>query len=196
MLRRQQQPTGAAEKKDEAEAPPGARRTKPDVERRGPQKEAGPRRNPPPRKRSYPPIGRGARSFSQSSKPLEGPRPSSAKLSQWAAALQAPGSRSLGSPRKAGSGWSWHLSPLVYIRPKSARSLPRVGQADGGRDGSARSLGVGGGRGGWLEAFCEVSQFSAASQGAAPRSPASPWGGGLISDVNSPAHPTESEIQG
>lgn len=95
-----------------------------------------------------------------------------------------------------GSGWSWHLSRLVYIRPKSARSLPRVGQANGGRVGSARSLGVGGGRGGRLEAVCEVNQFSAASQGAAPWSPASPWGGRLISNVNSLAHPTESEIQG
>lgn len=58
------------------------------------RREAGPQANPPPRPRSYPPTGRGARSSSQSLRPLEAPRPSSTQPSQWAAALQAAGPRS------------------------------------------------------------------------------------------------------
>lgn len=52
---------------DAPEAPPGARQTGPDMELGegggGSEREAGHRRNPPLRTRLYPPIGCGARSF-------------------------------------------------------------------------------------------------------------------------------------
>lgn len=132
------------------------------------QREAGPKRNPPLRTRSYPPTGRGAWRSSQSLKPLEALRSNGTKLSQWAAALQAAGPRSGKSYpclwlAKVGARLWLAVIPLrpglhpTEIRPQPTRAW-RVGQADGGGDGSARSLGVGGRRG--QPAFCEVNRLS------------------------------------
>lgn len=128
MLRRQQQPTRRRWKERRVRDTSRCASDGTGWGEREPQEEAGPRRKPPPRTRSYPPIGRGAQSFSQSSKPLYVPRPRSAKLSQWAAALQAPGSRSLGSSRVSVAGQSGsqvvagHGTSVAWCT--SDRSLP------------------------------------------------------------------------
>lgn len=139
----------------------------------------GGRRVPAVLARSYPPIGRRDRSFSQSQELLEASAKGQSGASGWPCFISC-GMKSsswpanvadrLGSPVALGTG-AWDPAPRLVGGLCREPPGPGGRARDGGRGWSA-GLAAEAGRALWLaEAFCEVSLFSAASgrRPAAPR---------------------------